>query len=1032
MRTIRKRWKPYYDKEKHFLKIDRFVLFEMALMVVKHCRQDADVNKGYIVFTKYQNIGKKCYVPDDYMIQNASICLRKFRSEKLWKDTLKEYKKDEYAGIRLYDIVDNQIVEKNSGNLVYAVRKADYLRYIISYSSVRDKRYAVQGTYWYFNRNNEEKKISIKLNEEVEEPIYDVQEEGKPREKIVITIKELLEAAEEMQKKLPDDPCARILKTNVIKSVKHGKVSLAEQLELNRVVNIVGMVGAGKTTLLKVLAYILDQRKKKVVIVTDTVAGVFQLYRYFRSLGCQCSPLIGKAERVKYINQMIEEEADYLDEEISKYLTTNCLIDGLDTNSENAVSFGEEPCTKLVHGTQKYVCPYFGYCPATAMQREALAGNLVVTTIAGLVMSRVGKLQHIFLKEVVTAADLVFYDECDRVQKNLDELFTPATKFNDFVNESADPVRDFMKMTNAERLENFALAYYKELQSKSSTVLQCVSTAVKAANNNGNRGVLSNTFSAYTLLDSIADEISEDTAKELYRLMDFSTAERSSLYDIMARSCESIGSDRFTQLLSEWLDRKEPQLILEDLSKIARENSEKTETEIRNLRKNAEKSNREKIVIRKKIQLIITLIFFDRFVYEIGYAYEELPVISMGDSELVGFIQARFTAQQDYLPSALMGNLFGMKLTSEDDVLLFRQYAYGRALLTDLPYLRVNREGMPTGPHVVLLSGSSYAKGSYEYHVNADVNYIVEADRSVREFIAKTQFVELGIEERVSGSPLENRDEVLRRVVDCCTAYIISELSQKAGKILLVVNSFSQAEAAADRLRANLIKRGCKEEVCALIPDKSIEKKELSQYLCRGEVYKFDQRKARILVAPALAIERGHNIVDEQGHSSLSSVFFLIRPMGVPDDVKERSIKMNGYMASKLFEYKETDLYQKNLYVRQEAAKFWNRMNYSAKRRLDYLYDTEIKTDLVSTMFVLILQIFGRLCRVTDASKNPPTVYFADGAFRKRSDAEDGFDALNEMYHYLKNMLSDAEYGEIARTLYEPFFTAYEGGIRHE
>ena len=106
-----------------------------------------------------------------------------------------------------------------------------------------------------------------------------------------------------------------------------------------------------------------------------------------------------------------------------------------------------------------------------------------------------------------------------------------------------------------------------------------------------------------------------------------------------------------------------------------------------------------------------------------------------------------------------------------------------------------------------------------------------------------------------------------------------------------------------------------------------MEKKDFSQYIRRGEVYKFDQKKARILVAPALAIERGHNIVDEQGHSSLSSVFFLIRPMGVPDDVKERSIKMNGYMASKLFEYKENDLYQKNLYVRQEATKFWNRMN---------------------------------------------------------------------------------------------------------
>lgn len=1004
MQDIKKRWKPYYDEKKHFLRLEQFVLFEMALMIVNHWKQDADANKGYIVFTKYQNIGKKQYVPEDYIIQNASICLRKFRSEKIWKDTLKEYKKDEYAGIRLYDITEDRIVEKNTENLVYAARKKDYLRYILSYSRSRDKRYATHGTYRYFNENNEDKQIYITLNEELDEMICDVKRGGEPRKKIVITMKELLDAAEEMQEKRPGDPCARILKTNVIKAVKNGSASMAEQLELDRVVNIVGMVGAGKTTLLKVLAYILDQRKKRTVIVTDTVAEVFQLYRYFRFLGCQCSPLIGKAERVKYINQLIGEEEDYLDEEISGYLTTNCLIDGLDTKNENAVPFGEEPCTKLEQGKRRYVCPYFEQCPATAMQREALTGNLVITTVAGLVMGRVGKLQRVFLEEAVAAADVVFYDECDRVQKNLDDLFTPATEFNMFINECAEPVSQFMLETNTRRLDNLASAYYAELQAKSPTVLQCVSNAVKAAKNSGNGSVLANTFSAYTLLDSIVDEISEATVKEIYRLMDFQTAEMSSLFDIMSRSCESIRSDRFEQLLAEWLDRKEPQL----------------------------KNNEKKIAVRKKIQLIITLIFFDRFVMEIGTAYEDSQDVTMGYNELVGFIRTRFTAQQDYLPSALMGNLFGIKLTSEDDILLFRQYAYGRALLTDLPYLRVNKEGMPIGPHVVLLSGSSYAKGSYEYHVNADVNYIVEADKSVREFIGNTQFMELGLAERVSGSPLENRDAVLRDVVDRCTAYIISELSDKKGKILLVVNSFSQAETVADRLRANFVKRGCREEACALISDKNIEKKDFSQYIRRGEVYKFDQKKARILVAPALAIERGHNIVDEQGHSSLSSVFFLIRPMGVPDDVKERSIKMNGYMASKLFEYKENDLYQKNLYVRQEATKFWNRMNYSAKRRLDYLCDKEIKTDLVSTMFVLILQIFGRLCRVTDASKETPTVYFADGAFRKKSDVEDGFDALNEMYDYLKDMLSDAEHGEIARTLYEPFFTAYEGGIRHE
>ncbi len=703
----------------------------------------------------------------------------------------------------------------------------------------------------------------------------------------------------------------------------------------------------------------------------------------------------------------------------------------MDLANENAVSFGEEPCTKLERGSQKYVCPYFDECPTTAMQREALESNIVITTVAGLVMSRVGKLQNIFLKEVLETADVVFYDECDRVQKNLDDLFTPATEFNAFIKECAEDYHQFMLESNAKRMENIASMYYAELQSKSPIVLACVSNAVKAAKNNGSKNVLSNTFSAYTLLDSIQEEISENTYNEIYRLMDSSRAELSSLYDIMMSACESIKTDRFETLLAVWLDTNEPNLILQDVNNVLAEHQDKNERELKKIRKEVEKSNKVKIELRKKIQLIITLIFFDKFVMDIGDAYEDAQDIAMGYNELVGFIRTRFTAQQDYLPSALMGNLFGIKSMKDDDVLLFRQYAYGRALLTDLPYLRVNREGAPIGPHVVLLSGSSYAKGSLEYHVNADVNYIVEADETVRDFIAKTQFVELGIEERVSGSPLEEREEILRKVVDKCAPNIVAEL-KKEGKVLLIVNSFSQAEVVAEHLRTYLHKRGCKEEVCALVSDRSMEKGDATKYIRRGEVYKFDKNNARVLVAPALAIERGHNIVDEYGHSSLSSVFFLIRPMGVPDDVKEKSIKMNGYIAAKMFQYQGTDIYDKNAYVRYEATKFWNRMNFSSKRRLDNLSDNEIKTDLVATMFVLILQIFGRLCRVTDASKNPPTVYFADGAFRKRAEVEAGFDTLNELYLYLANMFSDVENGEVAKTLYEPFFTAYEGGIRHE
>lgn len=53
MKEIKKKFKTYYDEENLSLKLDHFILFEMALMLVVYFRKDADSNKGYILFTKY-------------------------------------------------------------------------------------------------------------------------------------------------------------------------------------------------------------------------------------------------------------------------------------------------------------------------------------------------------------------------------------------------------------------------------------------------------------------------------------------------------------------------------------------------------------------------------------------------------------------------------------------------------------------------------------------------------------------------------------------------------------------------------------------------------------------------------------------------------------------------------------------------------------------------------------------------------------------------------------------------------------------
>src|SRR5699024_4518192 len=90
------------------------------------------------------------------------------------------------------------------------------------------------------------------------------------------------------------------------------------------------------------------------------------------------------------------------------------------------------------------------------------------------------------------------------------------------------------------------------------------------------------------------------------------------------------------------------------------------------------------------------------------------------------------------------------------------------------------------------------------------------------------------------------------------------------------------------------------------------------------------------------------------------------------------------------------------------------------------------RKDVVATLFVLILQIFGRLARVTDVTKPAPHVYFIDGAFRRRPEKTEDFDCLSELGKYLEKLMTQKESAEIAETLYAPFYRAYRKDIHYE
>lgn len=143
-----------------------------------------------------------------------------------------------------------------------------------------------------------------------------------------------------------------ILNTNILKQIVGSSVKSCTELTLREVVNIVGMVGAGKSTLIKVLAFWCHQNGYRIAIVVDTVAEVLNLQKYLSAFGVAVSPLIGRNERLKYINQVTQPNETCLSTGFSQYLTPVCLIDGMDTQHSAAIAFGKEPCYSLKRETK--------------------------------------------------------------------------------------------------------------------------------------------------------------------------------------------------------------------------------------------------------------------------------------------------------------------------------------------------------------------------------------------------------------------------------------------------------------------------------------------------------------------------------------------------------------------------------------------------------------------------------------------------------------------------------------------------------
>lgn len=1002
--------------------IARFAAIEAVLHLLALNAPDADPVKAYLLFTQYQLIGTTACTDMEHILQRARHTLGYYRSQKYWQDDLRDYQDPKYDAVRAFsfencDGIVSFFKAEGAYPYPYEARQKEWTRFWPEcFEESKAPSYAGDGTYRYLYpnlENGEVETVQVKFENVSIAPVQPNIPEKGCRAPISISLDELLNTAKEMTEICPGDPCHMILKTNILKQTNGASVNECTELTFREVINIVGMVGAGKSTLIKVLAFWCHQNGHRITIVVDTVAEVLNLQKYLSAFGVTASPLIGRSERLKYINQVAQPNETCLYTGFSQYLTPACLIDGMDEQHSAAIAFGKEPCYSLKKGSKNHLCPYFDQCLGTKMLRDCYTASVVITTVAGFAASRVGQQRETFLELVMRDFDLVIFDESDRVQKTLDHFFMPETSFNSYISECAEDCSAYMRLSSKRREENLAEQRYDEMQRQSVTVLSCLVKSLHHELGTWKKIAHGDPFSALILLEDLHNEESEyripyPVYKAIYDLIDMQdeeTIRQSTLWAVLESSCKSTDETFFNQMYRIWLNELGESF----------------------LRPQKEKAKR---IQDARIKLILRLIYFDHFIRGLSDAYEASHETSYGQNELFGFLQTRFRQQQYFLPSALCGNLFGLKKTDDEDIILFRQFAFGRSLMKDLPYLCTDPQGKPTGPHVILLSGSSWAEGSYEYHVNRPVNYILEADSEKRAFLEKTRFFESGFPERISGASDDQRMAQLRSATQKTVELIVREYERKAGKILLVVNSYSQAQEVQQTLEAALRKSNCPARVCRMISD-AVNSENVQGTVRRGEVNRFAKMDEEILIAPAMAIERGHNIVDENGHSALCAVFFMVRPMAVPDDIQQKGSKLNGVVESRCMRSPHESLFTYNMRIRQFAAQQWAKMSKTKSFGLAEL-DTEERKDVVATLFVLILQIFGRLARVTDVTKPEPHVYFIDGAFRRREGKQGDFDCLSELGRYLDSLMTRKESAEIAETLYAPFYNAYRKDIQYE
>ena len=1046
---------------------------DLGLYLLESLLSDATAKSLWVLLTGYNHsfaASQNWTQQQKQMLSIARHLLTQYSSPKLWSDALDRYQ--EYPEeTRGYDIAETGIFTRRTNITVANNRFTIYHQTLttpVALSLRKEVPWATEGQY----RCEVEKRLdTVTITSELaafpRPPSHNLNNNSQ-RQTLNIPWRDLHSTAEWMDEQLIAKglnpiwvSCFDRMRLEVFNDSE--ELVEADYLRLDRIRHLGGIPSAGKSVLMKILAVYAYRKKLKVTLIVADVLQIFDLIKTFTEVNIyDVAPILGNSNKASHLSRLHKavyntnpNEPYNQNHSGFRYLSSTCLLTPYITpRLERAFEIGKQPCFNLEpieaeegeeFASNKY-CPAYGVCPSHQKERDLVKASIWIATPGSLIYSKVPRTINreniIYFELMARRSDIVIIDEVDQHQSYLDSAFSPNKTLrrpsrDAWIDELHDLVETKLKYTQSKLLHKDFIADWWDALQEARQIADTIYGLLTEENriNLGKWRSYKRYFTDWLLLNEVA------TLLTVSNKQDPQPEEISNRQWLMQYVFQPyINSKLEPKIKTEELGQRDKQLLLQ-LTLIA--NKKKKKLAIRQWINEAATTQLSK---EEKNQLVATLEFallvctLQRNLYLVTSRWQFVRGIlnlNMSDSMWFEFPPLDFNP---FIPNMPMGNQLAFQyLKSYSEPLgslqVFRCTGVGRWLFTNFPNLFQGDNFK--SPHLLMMSGTSWAGESSAFHVDVPVSGII-APREEKEIEIDSEFLPFYDEQQkpisVSGTG-DTKEYNLKKIISKLVEedYFEEKLQQLKGrKILILVNSYSQVNTVYEHLKD----LGWGDRAIPLSRDDEHlneweDNKDKS--LQRGQSKEFATGKEEILIAPLKSIERGHNIVNIDGKAAIGAAYFLVLPHPSPDDLSYAIHSINRWAIDNYKNASGATLEELGNNFRNDAYAKWRHW-LQLSIRLRTLPQDEQHNDRNAVYWDIIVclwQVIGRLIRGNANAE----VFWCDAKFAPNTAKNDGetdtvaTSTLVGIAHLLHPYFQDdsdlpQQEKLIVRRLYDPFYKA--------